>query len=166
MLITWSGFLGTRDTHGLSSLQEVLIPEMKWRKACSAPASLSLPDSISCISQIPTDSTDSCFPSRKPPGSGEFRILSVATAFRGLTLSLLCKGPSVGRQTSERCFSLSKSIWKNPRAQAASSHEGRGSCPILAGAPRAPGSCLATLPLQRPSVRKMHWRKSPARTRN
>lgn len=48
---------------------EVLIPEMKWRKACSAPASLSLPDSISCISQIPTDSTDSCFPSRKPPGS-------------------------------------------------------------------------------------------------
>lgn len=48
---------------------EVLIPEMKWRKACSASPSLSLPDNISCVSRIPTDSTDSCFSSMKPPGS-------------------------------------------------------------------------------------------------
>lgn len=71
--------------HILSSLQEVLIPEMKWRKACSGSPSLSLPDNIS---HIPTDSTDSCFPSMKPLGSGEFSVLSVATAFRGLTFSL------------------------------------------------------------------------------
>ncbi|XP_031199575.1 GRAM domain-containing protein 2A isoform X2 [Mastomys coucha] len=45
---------------------EVLIPEMKWRKACSGSPSLSLPDNIS---HIPTDSTDSCFPSMKPLGS-------------------------------------------------------------------------------------------------
>ncbi|XP_052045402.1 GRAM domain-containing protein 2A [Apodemus sylvaticus] len=48
---------------------EVLVPEMKWRKTCSASPSLSLPDNISCISRIPADSTDSCFPSMKPPGS-------------------------------------------------------------------------------------------------
>nr|XP_048280017.1 GRAM domain-containing protein 2A isoform X1 [Myodes glareolus]XP_048280018.1 GRAM domain-containing protein 2A isoform X2 [Myodes glareolus] len=48
---------------------EVLIPEMKWRKVCPASTSLSLPDNISCVSRIPPDSTDSCFPSRKPPGS-------------------------------------------------------------------------------------------------
>ncbi|ERE74892.1 GRAM domain-containing protein 2 [Cricetulus griseus] len=48
---------------------EVLIPEMKWRKVCPASTSLSLPDNISCVSRIPTDSTDSCFPSRKPSGS-------------------------------------------------------------------------------------------------
>ncbi|GAB1294308.1 GRAM domain-containing protein 2A [Apodemus speciosus] len=48
---------------------EVLVPEMKWRKACSASPSVSLPDNISCISRTPTDRTDSCFPSMKPPGS-------------------------------------------------------------------------------------------------
>uniref|UniRef100_A0A8C6W842 GRAM domain containing 2A n=1 Tax=Nannospalax galili TaxID=1026970 RepID=A0A8C6W842_NANGA len=48
---------------------EVLIPEMKWRKVCPASTSLSLPDNISCIPRVPTDSTDNCFPSRKPPGS-------------------------------------------------------------------------------------------------
>ncbi|XP_042797442.1 GRAM domain-containing protein 2A isoform X5 [Panthera leo] len=48
---------------------EVLIPEMKWRKVCPASRSLSLPDNIPCIPQASMDSTDSFFPSRKPPGS-------------------------------------------------------------------------------------------------
>uniref|UniRef100_A0A8C8WKV5 GRAM domain containing 2A n=1 Tax=Panthera leo TaxID=9689 RepID=A0A8C8WKV5_PANLE len=50
---------------------EVLIPEMKWRKVCPASRSLSLPDNIPCIPQASMDSTDSFFPSRKPPGSGK-----------------------------------------------------------------------------------------------
>uniref|UniRef100_A0A8C9KQR9 GRAM domain containing 2A n=1 Tax=Panthera tigris altaica TaxID=74533 RepID=A0A8C9KQR9_PANTA len=52
---------------------EFLIPEMKWRKVCPASRSLSLPDNIPCIPQASMDSTDSFFPSRKPPGSGELR---------------------------------------------------------------------------------------------
>ncbi|KAM5292719.1 GRAM domain-containing protein 2A [Ctenodactylus gundi] len=48
---------------------EVLIPEMKWRKICPASRSLSLPGNIPFISQKPIDSTDSLFPTRKPPGS-------------------------------------------------------------------------------------------------
>ncbi|GAB5572314.1 GRAM domain-containing protein 2A isoform X3 [Prionailurus iriomotensis] len=48
---------------------EVLIPEMKWRKVCPASRSLSLPDNIPCIPRASMDSTDSFFPSRKPPGS-------------------------------------------------------------------------------------------------
>ncbi|XP_051012563.1 GRAM domain-containing protein 2A isoform X2 [Acomys russatus] len=48
---------------------EVLIPEMKWRKVCPASPSPSLPDTVSCVSRIPTDSTDSCFAPRKPPAS-------------------------------------------------------------------------------------------------
>ncbi|KAL6051369.1 hypothetical protein STEG23_036356, partial [Scotinomys teguina] len=48
---------------------EALVPEMKWRKVCPASTSLSLPDNIPCVSRIPTDSTDGCFSSRKPPGS-------------------------------------------------------------------------------------------------
>ncbi|XP_076781591.1 GRAM domain-containing protein 2A isoform X2 [Arvicanthis niloticus] len=58
-----------RAEAGSKGLREVLIPEMKWRKGCSSSPSLSLPDNISCVSRIPTDSTDSCFPSMKPPGS-------------------------------------------------------------------------------------------------
>nr|XP_025740022.1 GRAM domain-containing protein 2A [Callorhinus ursinus] len=54
---------------------EVLIPEMKWRKVCPASRSLSLPDNIPCIPRASMDSTDSFFPSRKPPGSGELRVL-------------------------------------------------------------------------------------------
>ncbi|XP_073917771.1 GRAM domain-containing protein 2A isoform X1 [Castor canadensis] len=46
---------------------EVLIPEMKWRKVCPAPGSL--PDNIPCIPRASPDPTDSCFTSRKPPGS-------------------------------------------------------------------------------------------------
>jgi hypothetical protein len=57
----------------LAFLQEVLIPEMKWRKVCPAPGSL--PDNIPCIPRASPDPTDSCFTSRKPPGSGEFRGL-------------------------------------------------------------------------------------------
>lgn len=56
-------------------LQEVLIPEMKWRKICPASRSLSLPDSIPCIPPASMDSPDSFFSSRKPPGSGKFRGL-------------------------------------------------------------------------------------------
>ncbi|KAM9714986.1 GRAM domain-containing protein 2A [Dama dama] len=48
---------------------EALIPEMKWRKVCPASRSLSLPDSIRCISRASMESTDSFFPSKKPPGS-------------------------------------------------------------------------------------------------
>ncbi|XP_069910833.1 GRAM domain-containing protein 2A isoform X2 [Oryctolagus cuniculus] len=48
---------------------EVRIPEMKWRNVCPASRSLSLPDNIPCVPRAPTDSTDSLFPSRKPPGS-------------------------------------------------------------------------------------------------
>nr|XP_054369895.1 GRAM domain-containing protein 2A [Mirounga angustirostris] len=48
---------------------EFLIPEMKWRKVCPASRSLSLPDNIPCIPRASMDSTDNCFPSRKPPGS-------------------------------------------------------------------------------------------------
>uniref|UniRef100_A0A452TU85 GRAM domain containing 2A n=1 Tax=Ursus maritimus TaxID=29073 RepID=A0A452TU85_URSMA len=56
---------------------EVLIPEMKWRKVCPASRSLSLPDNIPCIPRASMDSTDSFFPSRTPPGSGELRVLRV-----------------------------------------------------------------------------------------
>ncbi|XP_037357667.1 GRAM domain-containing protein 2A [Talpa occidentalis] len=48
---------------------EALIPEMKWRKVCPSSRSLSLPDSIPCISRAAMDSTDSFFPSRKPAGT-------------------------------------------------------------------------------------------------
>ncbi|KAB0375136.1 hypothetical protein FD755_013628 [Muntiacus reevesi] len=51
---------------------EALIPEMKWRKVCPASRSLSLPDSIPCISRASMESTDSFFPSKKPPGSVSF----------------------------------------------------------------------------------------------
>ncbi|XP_045863103.1 GRAM domain-containing protein 2A isoform X3 [Meles meles] len=52
-----------------TSQKEVLIPEMKWRKVCPASRSLSLPDNIPCVPRASMDSTDSFFPSRKPPGS-------------------------------------------------------------------------------------------------
>ncbi|XP_021562074.1 LOW QUALITY PROTEIN: GRAM domain-containing protein 2 [Carlito syrichta] len=52
---------------------EVLIPEMKWRKVCPVSRSLSLPDDLPCIPQASVDSTDSFFPSRKPPRSGKAR---------------------------------------------------------------------------------------------
>ncbi|XP_006866590.1 PREDICTED: GRAM domain-containing protein 2 [Chrysochloris asiatica] len=52
---------------------EVLIPEMKWRKVCHASRSLSLPDNIPCISRASVGSRDNFFPSRKPPGFGEFK---------------------------------------------------------------------------------------------
>ncbi|XP_017515500.2 GRAM domain-containing protein 2A isoform X11 [Manis javanica] len=52
------------------SLQEVLIPEMKWRKVCPASRSLSLPDNILRVPRVSMDSTDSFFPSGKPPGCG------------------------------------------------------------------------------------------------
>uniref|UniRef100_A0A8C2XQZ5 GRAM domain-containing protein n=1 Tax=Capra hircus TaxID=9925 RepID=A0A8C2XQZ5_CAPHI len=48
---------------------EALIPEMKWRKVCPASRSMSLPDSIPCISRASVESTDSFFPSREPLGS-------------------------------------------------------------------------------------------------
>ncbi|XP_071070373.1 GRAM domain-containing protein 2A isoform X3 [Dasypus novemcinctus] len=48
---------------------EVLIPEMKWRKVCPASRSLSLPNNIPCMPLASMDSTDSFFPSQKPPGS-------------------------------------------------------------------------------------------------
>lgn len=59
----------------LPSQQEVLIPEMKWRKVCPASRSLSLPDNILRVPRVSMDSTDSFFPSGKPPGCGEFRGL-------------------------------------------------------------------------------------------
>ncbi|XP_017515496.3 GRAM domain-containing protein 2A isoform X8 [Manis javanica] len=49
---------------------EVLIPEMKWRKVCPASRSLSLPDNILRVPRVSMDSTDSFFPSGKPPGCG------------------------------------------------------------------------------------------------
>ncbi|XP_050008001.1 GRAM domain-containing protein 2A isoform X3 [Alexandromys fortis] len=100
---------------------EVLIPEMKWRKVCPASTSLSLPDNISCVSRIPTDSTDSCFPSRKPPGSEPKQLQHM---------------------------------------------KGGGAAPRWLGPRVPPGRCLAALPLQRPSVRKIRWRKSPPWTKN
>lgn len=140
---------------------------MKWRKVCPASTSLSLPDNISCVSRIPTDSTDSCFPSRKPPGSGEFRILSVATACSlHLFSHFYAKSPAWPARLLRAVSFFLQIHMENPRAQAASAHEGRGSCPTLVGTPSAPGRCLAALPLQRPSVRKMCWRKSPPWTRN
>ncbi|KAM8780845.1 GRAM domain-containing protein 2A isoform 2-T2 [Rhynchonycteris naso] len=60
--------------------EEVLIPEMKWRKVCPASRSLSLPDSIPCIPQEPMDSPDSFFPARPSPRSGKARG---PTSFRG-----------------------------------------------------------------------------------
>uniref|UniRef100_A0A8C2VTF0 GRAM domain containing 2A n=1 Tax=Chinchilla lanigera TaxID=34839 RepID=A0A8C2VTF0_CHILA len=51
-----------------SLLQEVLIPEMKWRKICPATRSLLLSDNIPCIPQESLDSTDGLFPSGKPRG--------------------------------------------------------------------------------------------------
>ncbi|XP_023568432.1 GRAM domain-containing protein 2A isoform X3 [Octodon degus] len=47
---------------------EVLIPEMKWRKICPSSRSLLLSDNIPCVPQESLDSTDSLFPSGKPPG--------------------------------------------------------------------------------------------------
>ncbi|XP_004855593.1 GRAM domain-containing protein 2 isoform X2 [Heterocephalus glaber] len=46
---------------------EVLIPEMKWRKIYPPSGSLLLPDNIPCVPQGSMDSTDSLFPSGKPP---------------------------------------------------------------------------------------------------
>nr|XP_023510109.1 GRAM domain-containing protein 2A isoform X7 [Equus caballus] len=54
---------------------EVLIPEMKWRKVCPASGSLSLPANIPCVPRASMDSSDSFFPSRKPPGSGQAKQL-------------------------------------------------------------------------------------------
>ncbi|XP_044926408.1 GRAM domain-containing protein 2A isoform X10 [Mustela putorius furo] len=56
------------ECESLVRAEEVLIPEMKWRKVCPASRSLSLPDNIPCIPRASMDSTDSFFP-RKPPGS-------------------------------------------------------------------------------------------------
>uniref|UniRef100_A0A8C2R0G8 GRAM domain-containing protein n=1 Tax=Capra hircus TaxID=9925 RepID=A0A8C2R0G8_CAPHI len=61
---------------------EALIPEMKWRKVCPASRSMSLPDSIPCISRASVESTDSFFPSREPLGSGKPRA-QVASENRG-----------------------------------------------------------------------------------
>lgn len=61
--------------------QEV-IPEMKWRKA----RSLSLPDGVPSAPPTALDSAESFFPSRKPPGPGEFGGASgspLASAERG-----------------------------------------------------------------------------------
>ncbi|XP_066134111.1 GRAM domain-containing protein 2A isoform X1 [Saccopteryx bilineata] len=60
--------------------EEVLIPEMKWRKVCPASRSLSLLDSIPCIPREPMDSSDSFFPAKPPPRSGKARGPS---SFRG-----------------------------------------------------------------------------------
>ncbi|KAK2493645.1 hypothetical protein MC885_019583, partial [Smutsia gigantea] len=60
--------LGHGKTLLLPSLQEVLIPEMKWRKVCPASRSLSLPDNILRVPRVSMDSTDGFFPSGKPPG--------------------------------------------------------------------------------------------------
>ena len=80
----------------LLSLQEVLIPEMKWRKVCPASRSLSLPDSIPCIPRASMGSPDSSFPSRKPPRSGEFRGLvhSGGAQKPGFSPYFCEKGPS------------------------------------------------------------------------
>ncbi|XP_023408655.1 GRAM domain-containing protein 2A isoform X1 [Loxodonta africana] len=48
---------------------EVLIPEMKWRKVCPASRTLPLPEKIHRIPGASKGSTDSFFPSGKPPGS-------------------------------------------------------------------------------------------------
>ncbi|XP_003413969.1 GRAM domain-containing protein 2A isoform X3 [Loxodonta africana] len=47
---------------------EVLIPEMKWRKVCPASRTLPLPEKIHRIPGASKGSTDSFFPSGKPPG--------------------------------------------------------------------------------------------------
>ncbi|XP_045651235.1 GRAM domain-containing protein 2A isoform X1 [Ursus americanus] len=77
---------------------EVLIPEMKWRKVCPASRSLSLPDNIPCIPRASMDSTDSFFPSRTPPGSGELRVLvhDICLQRPGFPCPHFCK-----KQTSE-----------------------------------------------------------------
>ncbi|XP_074248814.1 GRAM domain-containing protein 2A isoform X3 [Saimiri boliviensis] len=66
---------GTKDCWPDSawSSEEVLIPEMKWRKVCPSSRSLSLPDNMPHTPPAPVDSTDSFFPSRMPPGPEKSR---------------------------------------------------------------------------------------------
>lgn len=92
----------------LISLQEVLIPEMKWRKVCPASRSLSLPDNIPCIPRASMDSVDSFFPSRKPPGSGELRVLLLVTACKdqAFPAPTSAKGEITASKASENCFLL------------------------------------------------------------
>uniref|UniRef100_A0A2K5F4K5 Uncharacterized protein n=1 Tax=Aotus nancymaae TaxID=37293 RepID=A0A2K5F4K5_AOTNA len=57
---------------------EVLIPEMKWRKVCPSSRSLSFPDNMPRPPPASVDSTDSFFPSRKPPGPEKSRAQVVS----------------------------------------------------------------------------------------
>ncbi|EHB17254.1 GRAM domain-containing protein 2 [Heterocephalus glaber] len=78
---------------------EVLIPEMKWRKIYPPSGSLLLPDNIPCVPQGSMDSTDSLFPSGKPPEPGCLR----AVAFSKSTW-----GPTPLRMLSNDCHRIAE----------------------------------------------------------
>lgn len=126
----------------LPSLQEVLIPEMKWRKVCPASRSLSLPDNIPCIPRASMDSTDDFFPSRKPPGSGEFSVLVHGNCLQrpGCPASHFCKKRSSQPAGLLRAVSFFLQIHKGkPRAKAAPENMGGR---VGWGPAFCPGRCL------------------------
>lgn len=119
----------------LPSLQEVLIPEMKWRKVCPASRTLSLQDNIPCIPQVSVDSMDSFFPSRKPPGSGEFRGLVYGYCLQrpGFSSSHFCEKGSSQPAGLQRAVSFSKSIKESQETKQLRGVAGGGHAPFGAG---------------------------------
>lgn len=149
----------------LPSLQEALIPEMKWRKVCPASRSLSLPDSIPCISRASMESTDSFFPSKKPLGSGEFSVLvhGNCSQRQGFLSSHFCEKRSSQPGGLLRAVSFFLQIHKGkPRAQVASENRGWG---VGWGLVFCPRKMLNAVLLQRsPTVRRRSWRRGPRAT--
>ncbi|XP_037689444.1 GRAM domain-containing protein 2A isoform X2 [Choloepus didactylus] len=140
---------------------EVLIPEMKWRKVCPASRSLSLPNNIPCIPRASVDSTDSFFPIRKPPGSGEFRGLFHGNACKDQAFPSpnSTKRAHHSLRASKNCFFLSANpTWKVMR--------GGGCARSWTGVLPAPGACLTALPLQSTLFVRTSWRRSPRATRS
>lgn len=143
---------------------------MKWRKVCPASRSLSLQANIPCIPRASMDSIDGFFPSRKPPGSGEFRGLVHDDGVQrpGFSFSHFCGKGSPQPAGLLRAVSFFLQIHKGkPRAQAAFENGGRWACPVLGWGPACPGRCLTALLLQKMlSVRRRCWRRSPGLTRS
>ena len=149
----------------LPSLQEVLIPEMKWRKVCPVSRSLSLPDNIPCIPRASMDSTDDFFPSRKPLGSGEFSVLVHGNCLQrpGFPASHFCKKRSSQPAGLLRVVSFFLQIHKGkPRAQAASENTGGGVGWGPAFCPRKMPNAILLQRMQ--TVRRRSWRRSPRAT--
>ncbi|XP_040083350.1 GRAM domain-containing protein 2A isoform X1 [Oryx dammah] len=120
---------------------EALIPEMKWRKVCPASRSMSLPDSIPCISRASMESTDSFFPSREPLGSGEFSVLVHSTCLQkqGFLSSHFCAKRSSQLRGFLRAVSFFLQIHNGkPRAQVASENR---DWEWAGGLSSAPGRC-------------------------